>query len=278
MRRRTYLLGCAGAAVAVAGCSGIGDGSGDSSGDENESGGDTTADSGSSGETTDDGTQSLGPAEIARTFFEAIASGDQATANDLLHSESSVDAVGESLVETYQSANATVEGATVASSGDSEATVEVDVAIDSSSGGRETTTLEVILRTEDGEWRVFRDPNSTGDAVPSVSLDADPQTNGDGQVSALEFTVQSADTALDPGTLSVRVQGQTATGPTGADELVAGDTIVATFDADGSSISAGTTVEFVWSAPSGDASTALLMIDLQDETTGSLSSTLQIES
>lgn len=289
MRRRTYLLGCASATAALAGCSAIGGDGGDSGDDANGSAGDGSAANDTNSSDSDDSSDgddgseetanSPGPAETARAFYEAMAAGDAAAANELLHSESPDDPVTESEAADFESLEGAVEDVTVSSSDETVATVAIELSFDDGSGGRTTSTLDIELRTEDGEWRIYEDLSSggSGSNSPSISLDIHTSTT-DGEVSAIEFTVQSIDGGVDPSTLSVQVQAQEATVSNASESLTAGDTIVASFDGDGSSYSAGTKVQLFWNSPDDGSSTTLAYDDLSSETTGALASNLELQS
>jgi|GEM_PF-3549716 len=282
MRRRTYLLGCAGATAALAGCSALG-GDGDDSGDggtssADEEGADGTSssdDDGGDADSSEEATGPSGPAETARAFYEAIIDGEKATANGLLHSKSTPAEIGDSLIEMYQSADATVDGATLVSTDDDVATVHVELNLKTTSGDRTTRTMDVGLRTENDEWRVYGEDDS-GSTMPTVSWNIATTTNADGHVTTVAFTHESGQ-SIDPATLSVSVGGSEATAPESATELTAGDTIVATLAGDGSGVDAGAPALLVWNAPDSGQSAPVATIDLESEAAGSLASPFEIE-
>jgi len=249
MDRRQFLVGTTGIAAAMAGCSGI---------------------------TGDSGGEPSGPAAVAKAFFRALVDGDLDTANSYIHANASVPSVDESNVESFQSANATVESATVQSRHDDRATVSVTFSLQIDSTTR-TRTLPYELRTENGEWRIYEDlrAEQSGTAMPQVQWESSDRTNDAGEVTAVTFTHAGGDT-VDLTTLRVQVDGSTIESDSGA-QIAAGDTLVVPFTGDGTGLETGTPVTLNWESPSSDDSSTLVLHELGNATTGSPGTELQVE-
>lgn len=250
MDRRHFLAGTTGVAIAVAGCSGI---TGDSGGDEPS-----------------------GPAAVARAFFEALIEGDVETANSYIHANASIGSVGQSNVESFQEANASVDSATVQSRNGDTATVHVTFNVEIESTTR-TRTLPYELRREDGEWRLYEDVRAaqSGPPAPQVQWESTSRTNDADEVTAVTFTHGGGDTA-DLSTLHVQLRGTTIE-PDSSGQLSAGDTLVVPFTGGGDGFQAGTPVTLKWDSSSNDDSSTLVLYELTGATAGGLGATVQVE-
>lgn len=252
MRRRSYLAGSVGLIGGLAGCAGI------------------LGDSGGSGDPSD-------PDEVAAAFIEAIADGDVAAANDLLHPESPGSEVDQSTVEEFQSRDASVDDVTVEFRNDTTARVDVVVRANTEDGDSGTVTFPFELRKRDGEWLVYEDLSATGSPprAPQVQWESSERTDADGSVTAVTFTHGGGDT-VPSGTLSVHADASAATATDGTD-VTAGTTLTAPTDGRGNSIAASTAFELVWSDPDGGDSQVLVSHTLGGPTVGTLSEAVQIE-
>jgi len=253
MRRRTVLTGCVGLAGGLAGCAGI-------LGDSDGGSGDPS-----------------GPAGVARAFFAAGIGGDVETANDLMHPESPDGEIDQSNVESFQSADASVEDVSLESRDDSTARVDVVIRAHTEDGDSGTVTFPFELRTHDGEWLVYEDLRATGSPPrpPAVQWESSERAGDDGSVTAVEFQHGGGDT-VSSGTLSARVEGFTASAPEGTD-VQAGTTLAVPLDADGDSIPTSRDVFLLWSDPESDQ-LELAAHTLSSQSVGTLGEALRIDS
>lgn len=252
MERRAYLATSVGIAGGIAGCSGI---LGDSSSSEPS-----------------------GPAEVAKAFIQAIVDGDIEEANGYRHADAPGPPVGPSNVESFQSANAAVESASVASRNGDTATVHVVVSAERDSGERATATLPYEVRKAGDEWRVYEDHSATdAPGLPAVQFASEARTNDDGDVTAVAFTHEGGDeVALSR--LHANVMDAMAFPPAGADETIqAGDTVVVSLDADGESYGEQTRVLLGWNGPDSPQSETIAYHQLSTTTAGVLGETIALE-
>jgi len=125
MRRRQYLKATAVASTAgLAGCSGVLGGGGG------------------------------GPSGAAKSWLQAANDGDEDQVEDLTHSESPLNMVLSQLVTSFESQDFSVDSTETLEEGDEEATVEAEITA-SAGGESSTSTSEMEMRTEDGDWKVF---------------------------------------------------------------------------------------------------------------------------
>lgn len=251
MKRRTYLATAVGITGAVAGCSGI---LGDSSSSEPS-----------------------GPAEVAKAMTQAIIDGDIREANDYDHPESPGPPVGPSNVESFQSVNAAVERASVASRDGDTATVHVVVSARTESGERDTVTFRFEMRKAGDEWRVYEDLRATdAPGLPAVQFETGARTNEDGEVTAVAFTHEGGDdVALSR--LHVNVMDAMAFPPREDETIQAGDTILVPLDADGESYEELTRVLLGWNGPDSPRSETIAYHQLSGRTAGTLGETISVE-
>jgi len=121
MRRRQYVKATAVAATAgLAGCNGILGGGG-------------------------------GPAGVAKDWFEAAYDGDEDKMEELTHSDSELQEFLDFFAQSAEQQDGSVDSTEVLEEGDEEA--RVDVTTSSEEQGEETT--EVVLKTEDGDWKMW---------------------------------------------------------------------------------------------------------------------------
>lgn len=250
MYRRTYLALSTGAIAGLAGCSGILGGS-DGSGEPS------------------------GPVAVARAFFEATIDGDVEAANGYQHPESPDPPIGQSNVESFQSANARVESASEASEDDA-VIVHVVVSAEDDSGERGTVTYPLEMRQDGDEWHVYEDLRATDTRPrpPVVQWEPSERTDADGSATALEFTHTAGD-AIDSGTLSVRVKDETVSSPSGTN-VIAGTTIVVPLEGRGDSLPASTEVTLLWSSSDDGTSQPVASHVLSSPTVGTLGESIRI--
>jgi len=121
MRRRQYLKATAVASAAgLAGCSGILGGGGG------------------------------GPSGVAKNWLQAANNGNEDKVEDLTHSDSPLNMLLSQLVTSFEEADYSVDSVETTEEGDEEATVEATLSV-----AGESETNEVLLQTEDGDWKVF---------------------------------------------------------------------------------------------------------------------------
>jgi hypothetical protein len=263
MQRRSFLVMSAAGLAGLAGCAGV-----LSDSDDSNDGGD-------------------GPDDAARNLFEAAFDGDVGGANAYLHSDAEIDPVESDDVEAFQNADAQVESAEVVEQSGNTATVSVTYsALPIGGSERNTTTVHLQLRTEDGEWRVYDSAaadDGTGDdesadggpVAPAVQWESTDRTDADGSVTAVEFVHAGGDT-VQSSTLSARVSGETASAPSGS-EITAGTTLVVPLEGQGNSLPDSTQIELVWSDPDEDSSQILASYALGSPSVGTLGEQLRIE-
>lgn len=125
MRRRQYLTAAAVASTAgLAGCSGILGGGGG------------------------------GPSGAAKSWLQAANNGNEDKVEDLTHSDSRLNMVLTQIVASFESQDFSVDSVETTEEGDEEATVEAEVTA-SADGESATSTSEMQMKTEDGDWKVL---------------------------------------------------------------------------------------------------------------------------
>jgi hypothetical protein len=253
MQRRRFVATATAGFAGLAGCAGFRSGS-----DDSNDGGD-------------------GPDDAARKLFEAAFEGDVEGANAYLHSDAEIEPVDSGDVEAFQNADAQVESVEVVEQSGDTATVSVTYsALPVGGSERDTATVRLDLRTEDGEWRVYDDVGSDGGpAAPAVQWESAERTDADGSVTAVEFVHAGGDT-VQSSTLSARVSGETASAPSGS-EITAGTTLVVPLEGQGNSLPDSTQIELVWSDPDEDSSQILASNALGSPSVGTLGEQLRIE-
>lgn len=217
------------------------------------------------------------PTEVSRALIEALIDGDIETANQLIHPDSPDGEVGQSNVEGFQSADASIVDITVESRNDSTATVNVVLGARAEDGDSGTVTFPFALRTHDGEWRVYEDLRATGSPprAPAVQWETSERTDADGSITAVEFQHAGGD-AVDAGTLRVAID-QTVATPEGSGSLAVADSVVAAFTAGDEGHDAGSTVSLRWTPPNVDVTRTLAQHELESGTSGRLDATARIE-
>jgi len=95
-----------------------------------------------------------GPAGVAKSWIKAANNGNEDKVEKLTHSESPMmDQMG-MLLGLYEEANLSINSAEVLEENEDTATVEMEITA-SMDGQSETSSSEMELRTEDGNWRVY---------------------------------------------------------------------------------------------------------------------------
>lgn len=220
-----------------------------------------------------------GPDGAARNFLEAAFDGDVEGTNAYLHSDAEIEPFGQEYAEEYQRVDARVESVEVVEQSGDTATVSVTASAQRPGGSeRQSTTVRVELRREDGEWRVY--DGSTGESEsesvgPSVRWDATSHDDADDSVTAVEFVHIAGDT-IQSGTLSARVSGNSASAPSGT-EITVGAGVVVPLEGAGNSLPESTEIELVWSDPDGDSSQILTTYALERPSVGTLGEQLRID-
>ena len=104
-----------------------------------------------------------GPDEVAEDFVQALGDGDFSEANDLLHSDATVDGAGAAadvisgasgLDVVFDVTDISVVDSETVREGDGEARVVVTVNIDAVVGDTDVD-IGIDLREDDGDWRVW---------------------------------------------------------------------------------------------------------------------------
>lgn len=109
-----------------------------------------------------------GPADVAKSFIDAVDDADWAAANDLVHSNSLIgdatnviDLLGDAST-TGQIANLAIDeldlqttDSTVREESGEQAIVDLTVELDIPLAGAANADLQFNMRTEDGDWRVY---------------------------------------------------------------------------------------------------------------------------
>ena len=104
-----------------------------------------------------------GPDDTAEEFIEQLDDGEFGEANSLIHSDSTINGAGQAaeIIGAYygvsgvvEALNISVEGSSVVNEQGDEATVAVDISVDLVVEEVQDT-IELSLRQEDGEWRIW---------------------------------------------------------------------------------------------------------------------------
>lgn len=142
--RRGYLAGLVGVA-ALSGCQDVLDRSGDSGSDP----GDDESDD----ESADEPPEQV---DTVETFYAALDVGRFDVANRLLHNETSQPRVTEEQYGTYVDGTVSAESAELIDVSENSAVVRTNVrASMGTERGETNTTLDIELRTENGEWKIY---------------------------------------------------------------------------------------------------------------------------
>lgn len=169
MNRRAYLLAVTGGAAGLAGCS-ITDSEeapldtptqtdgGETAGNESDSSA-VDVESGSQSDEEPEAdvipVQDATPTAAVETFYMALYAPDADTVNEMFHSESPSARYTESTVARFQDYSYEIIDIEVVEQSRGEASAEVQLAIDDPDRGRRENTVDVTLRTEDGNWRIW---------------------------------------------------------------------------------------------------------------------------
>ena len=195
--RRSYLAGLVGVA-ALSGCQDVLDGNGGSGGS------DPGADDDDDGEDGED--SSDGPAAAVETFYAALDAGRFDVANRLLHNETAQPRVTEEQYGNLDEGSVTASATEVVERSEGQAVVRTTLDATFADTGRQITReLEIELRTETGEWRLYSvapvDDTGEGPAdeptpeeEPTPDSGPGPRPTGDPTVVVTEFYA-----ALDDG-------------------------------------------------------------------------------
>jgi limonene-1,2-epoxide hydrolase len=143
--RRRYLV----AAVGVAGLSGCQDALSDAERDRGDDGSDDDS------EDTPE-SDSAGPKEVVETFYRALNQSAFEAANERLHSETLEQPVTEERYGRFTESELSVESVETIEDGESKVIVRSSVRILAPEMSEPITdSIEMELRTEDGEWRIY---------------------------------------------------------------------------------------------------------------------------
>lgn len=226
MERRSLLAASVGLAGTLAGCSGLlGD--------------------------FDDGDDS-GPDDTAEAFLQALFAGNVDEANAYLSDDSRMNDRLGSLVDVFAQQRTQLEGTSVRDRQGNRAMVEATTSITSSAlDQRVERPLVVLLVRVGGSWRVSMVTTpGFGEgppSAPSVQWESSERTAGE-RTSAIVFRHGGGDD-VTASTLSARVDGVTASAPSDAGSVQAGDEIVVPLDAPGDAIPEPIAVELLWTSP-----------------------------
>ncbi|WP_424019022.1 hypothetical protein ACOZ4N_06000 [Halorientalis pallida] len=187
--RRGYLAGLVGIA-ALSGCQDVLDGSGGSGSSDPEADDDDDEDDG--------GDRGDGPAAAVETFYAALDAGRFDVANGLLHNETSQPPVTEEQYGSLDEGSVTASSTEVVERSEGRAVVRTTLDAAFADTDRQVTReLEIELRTEAGEWRLYSvEPvDDTGEAPgdeateeePTPDSGPGPRPTGDPTVVVTEF-------------------------------------------------------------------------------------------
>lgn len=96
------------------------------------------------------------PEKTVQQYYEALDEGDVETAESLIHEDSPVQELREPIPTLYEQNDVTVEEVETVEQGDGRATVRT--VLSGASSQQDQQEIEVDLRTENGEWKLWLDP------------------------------------------------------------------------------------------------------------------------
>jgi len=141
--RRTYLAGLVGVAT-LSGCVGVRDRNNGGNGTDQDDEGDDETDE-----------AQAGPVDAVETFYAALDAGRFDVASELLHSETSQQRVTEGQYGNLVEGSVSAESMELIEERESSAVVRTTLRASTDLGGDVNTTLDVELRTENGEWKIY---------------------------------------------------------------------------------------------------------------------------
>jgi ketosteroid isomerase-like protein len=246
--RRAYIAGLAGVA-ALSGCQDVLDRSGGNDGSDPTEEDDDAADGAD------------GPAAAVETFYAALDAGRFDVANKLMHNETAQRRVTEERYGDVADGEVSVESTETVEQSEGQAVVRTHLRATLADSGREIDQeLEVELRTENGEWKLYSvapaddtpveeptptggsesesEPEATGDPTPVVREFYNAVDDGDragvnallhSEAQGVQLTQDGADAMAEA---SLSIQRLTVIRDTGDRAIVEAVTIISPADSD----------------------------------------------